>query len=219
MAIQQNDLFRGTLNWRMANQRCANVFHFRADTLASGTTGVNQMLGGMMSKLAVIAGAITTNVHESIIMESANLVTIHGGTSAYARQQDLNTNGLRQGDLLPGFVAAPIFWGTDYAGRSRRGRTHVGGWLEEDQDAGVLETAALDRLEFIRDAVLGQVSSGTNTMVVYSRKIAVDTGLPAVGQPVPSNPDDIATPWAPIQSGVLSPVLGSMYSRRIGIGS
>jgi hypothetical protein len=219
MAIAQNDLFRSTITWRMANQLCANVWHWRAITSAGTSTEINQFLNGILSKMALFAGAIATNVHESIVFEQSSVVTVHGANMAYGRSLDLNINGVRQGDLLPGFVAAPLFWNTSFAGRSRRGRSHIGGWLETDQDAGILESSALTRLEDIRDAVLGQRNIGASQLVIYSRKIAEDIGLPSVGQPVPPTAGAIGSPWAPVEDATTSLVLGSMYSRRIGIGS
>jgi hypothetical protein len=217
--MQPNDIYRSTLHWTMAGQKCVNVWHWRSEMTTSDPTTVQTRLASLIARVIAIQGALATNVHESITFDKIDVVGVHAQVALYARTHDLNAYGLRTGELLPGFVASPIYLGTAYAGRSRRGRTHVGGWLEADQDAGVLVPAAITRAEQIRDQIMTQaVGTSDWKMIIYSRKIAEEQGMGPIGT-VPNAPGGAGTPWANVLSGTVSPVLGSMYSRKIGRGS
>jgi hypothetical protein len=196
-----------------------NVLHWRATSAASGTTAVNQSLSALTTRVIQITGPMAQAMHDAVLLEKIETVAVHAGQVQYGRSHDLNQTGQVTGVKLPGFVAAPIFLNTPYAGRSRRGRFHFGGIVEAWQDAGVLLTPGLNALETVRDAIVSSMTTGLYWRgIIYSRTIAVQAGLEPIG-PVPQNPGEVGSPWAPVESGTVSPVLGSMYSRRIGIGA
>jgi hypothetical protein len=220
MAISAGDIYRTTIHWEMAGQRCVNVLHFRAQQAAATSLSWNPMLDQLMARVVNIAIGLGQIAHESVMYDRIETVAIHAGAGAHARTHDLNMTGNRSGELLPGFVALPIYLQTALAGRSRRGRLHAGGWTEADQDAGVLTSAALTAAGTLRDVIVNNMTTTTGGWqgIIYSRKIAQEAGIgPFDITPQPGG--ESLNPTALVTGGHTGAILGSMYSRKIGRGS
>lgn len=219
MAITVGDIYQGRLKYIMANQVCYNVFHFRAIAGGSSNTAVNQLLSALTQRLATYSAQIAPALHQSVQWQEVSAVAIHALAGAHGRIQNVTTVGQRTGELLPGFVALPFFLNTDYYGRSRRGRTHVGGFTEDDQNAGRLSSVGETMADVITASIQNSLMSGSYwDLIVYSRKIAQvnNIGPTQIGNQDQGMPDTI---WANVTRISNGDIFGSMYSRKIGRGS
>jgi len=115
------------------------------------------------------------------------------------------------GDPAPSWLAAVISWRTASAGRSRRGRSYLGGVYEAAIVGNNITSTYSTKLATYRDALLAAYTVGGTVagykLVVYSRKLASVPGTQC---------QDSSTL---ITSAVIDDPLGSMKSRKPGSGS
>jgi hypothetical protein len=219
MSFEINDIYRASMNYTMDGQQCYNVMNFRNLTQASTPISIGQKMDTLHTHFLGYVQAFREFIPPAMQINNIVYSFVQGVGVARGWERSINLPGAGPaGAKLPGFAAAVINTSTGLYGRSRRGRVHVGGIRDDLTDVGRLNGAGLAALEPVRAAVAAMGTTGTQwRLVVYSRRIAL--GCPDCGPggaPVPPAPTDA---WADVESASISPILGTMYSRRIGVGS
>jgi len=165
-----------------------NVFGWTYTGVYSDTTG-NAIAALVNSWYIDDLMPVITNQFaiESIVV--TDLRTETGGQTVY-------TTDLASGDStdqpLPFQTCGLISWGTGIRGRSYRGRTYIGGFVEPGSNGRTIGGAEIDAMEAFRDHVAGE-----GDVSVISRFHGVDDD----GVPIKRDPAILT----PITSGVVHP--------------
>lgn len=206
MAIVVGDIYRVSIEYLMDNQLCYNVLHARAMQNQSDGTATNNYLLTLAGKVESLVTGIAAMQSSAVTAQKMSVGMVAGTGGAHGFEEELNVAGaVTDSELLPGFVAGVIRHSTGLVGRSRRGRTHVLGLVESYTIGGRL-TAAGEAAMTTAAAAFANHWLGTAGWSggVFSRTLTLAPTTPAFFAAVSYS-------WAPIP--------GTMYSRRIGVGS
>jgi hypothetical protein len=215
--IQVGDIYRVALNYEVQGQQCFNVFHIRSTQAALSEAAIQSGLTAVGTKVNAIVDAWIPHVQPEVVF-------LGGGVSGIMGQHphmglfDIGKAGTAAADEeMPTFCAAVIHISTGLAGRRRRGRMHIGGLSDGHVDASHISEAGVTMLTAIRAAYLTQFGSGASLwrLGVYSRTTHMEEMEAAGGNPV--LPDN-STAWADAIGLGINEIIGTMYSRKVGVG-
>lgn len=208
MSIEPQDIYQGRLIWLLDEQICYNVLHARyhgSTAISSPTSSLNTLL----TRLESLGDEILADSPEALTLLGVDVRMVHGDGDEHADSESIVRTGLdTTNEPLPGFVAGLVWHNTAFAGRSRRGRSHIPGLSEKHTDSGRLTT---DGEVHMTTVAMGFANYWQNPTAnwygcVFSPTIAND----------PTDTRDEAV----IHTGYeWSDLVGTMRTRKIGVGA
>ena len=231
-----NDLYEVSTRQSLLGQVLINTIHVR-EVAATLTEGERQ------STLQIFADAFKdltkANQHNTVTYQTWRASQVQGAGVTYnpatckkvgGKVYEGNLTGALAGAEAGGavvatFAAMIIKEGTGFAGRSRRGRIHIGGVSTSLSNAtvGQIPAAVSNQTTVINSfrALYGPVAPAASwEVIVWSRRLATGCS-PASTHPhalVSRGDQDLANSWKAVTSMVSVAPLGTMVRRKIGVG-
>jgi hypothetical protein len=204
------DLYRVALKYILDGQENVNVMHFEQMDSTGGNEGSSEAAVALTQPLATVwdkfVGRATWNhVYSTEVVKVDRLISDIGNFSV---QNPIDgPNSAR----LPTVVAATVTLRTGFQGPSRRGRIFMGGVPADGVIAGQLSgqgiTWASDFITAFGAAFMGGSPTSKFRIGVFSRK----------RYEIISNPFDDY--FKPVTTATFQPTVGTMHSRKVGLGS
>jgi hypothetical protein len=235
--VAANDIYELSSRQLLFSQQFINTIHIR-EVSASLTDTTRQ------STLAIFADAfkdmLKTLQFNGLTYQTWRATQVQGSTVTYSVANCRKTGGRIyegshtgtltgaqvNGNVVATYAAGVINERTGLAGRSRRGRIHIGGLTTNDVlpnlglGSGPQSQYATAITTF--RAGYGPVSGAADwEIVVWSRRIATGCS-PATAHPHALTSQGDANPaeaWKPVTSMALQPAVGTMVRRKMGVGA
>lgn len=213
-----HDVFRITTSWRQAGQECRTTFHYRAVQNSADANTPGELSQLILDWTSRYLNAWLDDAEPGIVVDDTIMTQVEGEGPPYFSTIDHTLIGAGNGDALPGFVSLPIYCNTGLSGRTRRGRIHIGGWHEDNQSEGTLTAAGTSWIDGIvtglENLITDAASFRNYRPCVWSRtefeRAILTGGMDYL---------DAVVHASPLITGFSAgSVLGTLYSRRIGIG-
>lgn len=201
------DLIRVSFEHQVAGQDCVNVLHLVQGSAPAMT--MQEVAEDLATKLPPVFRLIhSTSATGNVVYRGVRCQTIVQGFSDVG-EFPINTQGTGQSvSPLAPTLAVVFTLRTDQGGRSRRGRIYIGG-AGVQQEGGFVQNTDIPKLDAFATSLLTNFGSSSPAsgyrLGVFSRKTW-------------NTSHDQTTAWRAVQVITPQRVLGTMRSRRPGVG-
>jgi len=230
--MAEGDVYKLDLFQTYAGQRIMNSYHLARKTAGDPTQAECAALAADW-KLHLQNHQVNTLQHTAWSVSQVAGDPVVYSTTECKRDGGLRFEGLHvaptaggnSGEAMPPQSAIVVTLSTGFAGRSRRGRTYISGFVEAFQNEGQLTDAIVTAQQTNWDAQIAQYSAaGTDPLwylVVFSTTIAFGCRPGAVH---PHTPEHFATPNPlgasfPVISTKVRKIVYTQRRRTIGVGA
>lgn len=204
--MAQGDTWRIAMTGTLLGQQYVNIFHGQLISGAGDITGLvhaletdlyTPLLASLGDAWSLSLARCTKMAYPEEVFEHA--LSLVGAISVQ--------------EELPPQCSLVVTWRTGYAGRSRRGRTYLAGFTENNAANGEWGTGAVSLWQgYVDDFVAAYGLGGTSAdyqFGVWSEKL---------GHPTLTT-YSVANGYRPITAGVVRPIVYNQRRRTIGVGA
>lgn len=202
------DVLQVTLRGAYIDTSFFNIFFYRVEN--NPTPGV---LRGLATEFnSVVLGAYRQFANNSVVFSSITVRNIFGDEE-YATTAINNPVGARAGaDPLPAFTSATVVLRRSNR-RVRAGRKHLIGGMESDMSSGYWNTAALNLIRLVADAVAADLNPG---LVDLLRPVIVGRVSVAPGKyRLPSSQSELGDRWSYVSGTAVNKRVSTQNSRKL----
>lgn len=210
--MAQNDTTQLTVKGVAGGENHVHTLHFRATTSASTEQG---LINTWQASCRTAYRACFKSPDEPVQIITAQQVC--GAVPLRAAVEEVEAAGSRAGTLASGsdwspqYVAVVTSLRTAFAGKSRRGRSYIGGVLDDNQGAGIITAGYKTLIDAYYATLLSTFVGGAVgdvwLWVVHSRKLAAVPGTQCQDSS------------SAVTTYIVRDQLGTMRSRKIGHGT